>query len=271
MNNNQILPSFRISEFNGKTLSVKDLRRVLDICLLNGYSFRIKRKSKRINKFEMTLLSHAENESLVYSLPDDITSCTLRNKIGSRTVAVIGPDGSGKTTLIDAIRSSHVSKNFRFKRFKRYFRRVLPYIVRSQDRNDRDQKLLCLILPVSILTFTFGYLLSFRSKSTLLDRYFYDYLIKDVRETNRPLRKIALYKYLSKILPKPYKLVIAMCPAEVIVERKQEMSVKTINDLYDIYLEQVFYSGLDDVLFCNTNLNPEISCQQAVEFLADNG
>lgn len=255
---------------NLDSLKRRDLRSILDACLDQGMSFSIKKHAEK-QLYNVVIIGSDSFNSTSDKLSDAVHSDKgLVYRIGSKTVAVVGPDGSGKTTLIDAIKADSISKGFRFKRFKRYFRRVLPYVFRSEDRNDRDQKLLWLILPVSMITFSIGYMLSRGSKQTLLDRYFYDYLIRDLRETDKSLSKVKNYNWWTRVLPRPAKLIVAICPPVEILKRKQEMSVAAINDLYDVYLDQIIEGRLPEVLFCNTSLDLEISCRQAIDFLADN-
>ncbi len=190
------------------------------------------------------------------------------NFTSASTLAVVGPDGSGKTTLIDAARTSAVGRGYSFKRFKRYFRRVLLHLRRQQDRNDLEENMPALILPLAWLTFSVSRLLFGWFKPIVLDRYFYDYLVRNVRHPQLALRTIACYPFVSRLLPKPGALVIAACPATIVHQRKAEMAPANVQALYQVYCDQVLKSGIRKTLFCHTGIDPQVSRQQFIDFLA---
>jgi len=186
-----------------------------------------------------------------------------------RTTAVVGPDGSGKTALIDAIRQGPDGGRYRFQRFKRFFRRPLVHIFRGEPRNVRDEKMLWLVLPVAWLYFQSSRWLSGWGKSYVLDRYFYDYLVADVRSETRPLRRIRGYRWCSALVPRPDRLVVATCPPEEILRRKREMSEASIDALYAVYLDQVARAGIPETLCCHTGVPLETSRRRVAEFLGE--
>lgn len=184
-----------------------------------------------------------------------------------RTIAVVGPDGSGKTTLIETCRKNLPPASFHFVRFKRYFRRVLVHVFKAEPRNVRDEKMLWLVLPVAWLHFMLVRMALGWFKPAVMDRYFYDYLAKDVRSDIKPLSKITGYSFWSFLLPRPTQLVVASCPSAVILSRKAEMQPDSIQDLYDLYLDQVCRSRVPDVLFCNTQQILEHAAHQMSAFV----
>lgn len=188
---------------------------------------------------------------------------------GCNTIAIVGPDGSGKTTLMDASRSILAPFKCKFVRFKRYFRRALIHIVRREPRNVRDEKMLWLILPVAWVHFMLARLSTGWIRPALMDRYFYDYLARDVRSTSRPLQRIAAYDLLSYLVPRPDKMVVASCATPVIMARKEEMQPASIDALYDIYLDQACRSRVPEVLFCSTQQTIQQASAQMCEFILD--
>ena len=186
-----------------------------------------------------------------------------------RTIAVVGPDGSGKTTLIENARQNLGPSTFSFVRFKRYFRRVLVRVFRAEPRNIRDEKMLWLVLPVAWLHFLLVRTVLGWFKPAIMDRYFYDYLAKDVRSATRPLHKITGYSFSSSIVPRPTKLVVASCATSVILSRKAEMQPHSIDALYDLYLDQICRSSVHQVLFCDTRQSAERSAHQMSAFVLD--
>lgn len=183
------------------------------------------------------------------------------------TVAVVGPDGSGKTTLIDAAQASAIGRRYRFKRFKRYFRRLLFHVRRGTDRNDLEERLLWLILPLAWCTFTLSRVWP-GVRPMVLDRYFYDYFVRNVRDPQRPLQRIAAYRWCTALSPRPERLVVAACPGEIVHARKAEMLPGHVDALYRMYLDQIVQARVPRTLFCHTGLDPALSCRQMVDFLA---
>lgn len=186
-----------------------------------------------------------------------------------RTIAVVGPDGSGKTTLMDTCKPRLAPFKFKFVRFKRYFRRILIHVIKSEPRNVRDEKMLWLILPVAWIHFMLARLLTGWIRPALMDRYFYDYLAKDVRSQSQPLQRITAYEALSYLVPRPAKLVVASCATHVIRARKDEMQAESIDALYDLYLDQACRSGVPEVLFCSTQQTIEQAATQMSDFILD--
>ncbi|MFA7436798.1 hypothetical protein [Castellaniella sp.] len=189
------------------------------------------------------------------------------NWTAPRTVAVVGPDGSGKTTLIDAALASPVGAGYRFKRFKRYFRRVLFHVRRGTTRNDLEERLLWVILPLAWLTFSVSRGLFGRGSPVVLDRYFYDYFVRHVRDPHRPLERVTAYGFWSAMVPRPERLVVAACPAEVVHARKGEMTIGHIHALYQVYCDQILRARVPRTLFCHTGLDPQVSARQMTAFL----
>ncbi|HTJ99249.1 MAG TPA: hypothetical protein VL522_06465 [Bordetella sp.] len=176
-----------------------------------------------------------------------------------RTTAVVGPDGSGKSALIDDFKSGPQGKAFRFQRFKRFFRRPLFYWGK-EPRNVRDEKRLWLILPVAWTYFSLSRIVTGWRRPLVLDRYFYDYFVRNVRrDSDQPFRRIAAYGVCSALAPRPQRLIVASCPSTIIHERKQEMTQAAIAAMYEMYLDQVRRGWLPSTLFCYTGASPELS------------
>ncbi|OZI63096.1 hypothetical protein [Bordetella genomosp. 11] len=185
------------------------------------------------------------------------------------TTAVIGPDGSGKTALMDGIESSPLGKRFRFRRFKRLFRKPLFYWG-SEPRNVRDEKRLWLILPVAWAAFSLMQLFTGWRRPLILDRYFYDYFVRNVRLNSQgDFRRIAAYDLCTALAPRPRRLIVASCTPAIIHQRKQEMSQEAIAALYEMYLDQVRRSRVPSTLFCYTGARPELSGRQVLHFLGN--
>jgi hypothetical protein len=184
-----------------------------------------------------------------------------------RTTAVVGPDGSGKTALIEDIRKGPQGRLFRFQKFKRIFRRPLYHLIRKEPRNVRDEKMLWLVLPVAWLCFAVARLFTFWGKPLILDRYFYDYFVVNARSKTQPMRRVALYALCSAFAPRPSRLIIASCPVGVIHQRKQEMTEAAIGQIYGLYMDQAIRARVAQTLFCHTGGDIKTSQAQIAGFL----
>jgi hypothetical protein len=205
-----------------------------------------------------------------WQLVADRAGWTLRNLLkwpAPRTSALVGPDGSGKTALMDAVRHSTAGKRLRYRKFKRVFRRPLFHLRKSEPRNVRDEKVLWLVLPVAWLCFSASRWLTGWARPVLYDRYFYDYFVRDVRDPGRTLRRIGAYDLCTALAPRPQRLVVASCPADVIHQRKTEMTQASIERLYQVYIDQVVRAGIPDTLFCHTGVALHTSGRQVAAFL----
>jgi hypothetical protein len=157
----------------------------------------------------------------------------------------------------------------RFQRFKRFFRRPLFYWAQHEPRNVRDEKLLWLILPVAWTYFSLSRLFTGWRQPLVLDRYFYDYFVRNVRSETEPFCRTAAYGLCSALAPRPQRLIVASCPAAVIHGRKQEMTQSSIEAMYDMYLDQVKRGWLPLTLFCYTGASPEVSALHVNVFLGE--
>lgn len=183
-----------------------------------------------------------------------------------KTIVMVGPDGSGKTTLLDMARERSGTGAPKRVRFKYFFRRFVPYIHRSEPQNVRDEKMLWLILPVAWLYFVADRYVVNRASPVVVERYFYDYFVRNVRDSEMPLQRISCYGLCRAVTPRPARLVVASCLATQIHQRKQEMTIESIDRLYAIYLDQVIRTRIRVTLFCHTGIPADISSHQFVKF-----
>lgn len=218
-------------------------------------------------------MSYIRSKRIAFRTPQWITAAETRYKLARRlvrtvprTVVFVGPDGGGKSTLVEGLRMSIGARRTQCVRFKYYFRRFLPDMRQSEARNIREEKLLWLVLPVAWLYFVADRYLISRSVPALVDRYFYDYFVRYVRDSKRPLQRIAAYRACGALVPRPRKLVVTVCPGDEIIRRKQEMTLESIDKLYMVYLEQIVRARIGETLFCHTGITPAVSTEQVAGF-----
>lgn len=222
------------------------------------------------------VMAYLRNHGIRYDPPWRLLARRLRWTLGNvvkwpavHTTAVVGPDGSGKSSLIADIKQGPLRDRFRIQRFKRFVRRPLFHLKRSEPRNVRDEKMLWLVLPVAWTYFSLSRWFTGWGKPLLLDRYFYDYFVRDVRSQTQPLRRIAAYGLCTALAPRPQRLIVASCPAAIIHARKQEMTRASMDQMYGVYLEQVNRGRVPETLWCHTGGDAATSLLEVRGFLGD--
>jgi hypothetical protein len=197
-------------------------------------------------------------------------------------VPIVGPDGSGKTTLVNTLAERH---GFGALRFKNIFR--FSYLYRGffllkeryahtshKAKNLIDENMLQPILAVAILrwwpviiTLSIGRYLRGPGKPTIVvDRYFWDYLVR-VRHADAPPSRVSGYNVMSKLVPEPSKAVVLCCKVTTLNSRKNELRPEAVDFLYDFYCEQIARNRVKRVLALSTDGPIERSYRQAAWFL----
>lgn len=176
-------------------------------------------------------------------------------------IVIVGPDGSGKTTLIDKIKSDssnifRSSKN----RFKVFHHRphLLPNIshIFKKELNEKEEfdlnfnphsdKLSNPVLSFfKLIYYAFDYIIGYitilipmqrEDKFVIFDRYFFDFIVDQKRSAIRINKSLAIliYKY---IIPKPNQVFFIKVDAQKAHDRKKELPVKSIEEInykYDL-------------------------------------
>jgi thymidylate kinase len=201
-----------------------------------------------------------------------------RFRIGpaGKTVAVIGPDGAGKSTLIDTLEAelpyplkriymgvnpnaaTHALPTTRLIWFlKRRLNRPMPnyQIDREQDvpKQDRPQKVHKQILRELKSAFFvvnrvseqwyrqwFCWYYQWRGNLVLIDRHFYlDYLaVKLSAPVDRSVMAWRLHDFLiERVYPRPHLTLYLDAPPEVLYARKQEASLARLQKMREAYTQ----------------------------------
>jgi hypothetical protein len=154
-----------------------------------------------------------------------------RRRFTRHCVAVVGPDGSGKSTAVEAIAGGLMQGTVRTKVFKRLFRDRLVYklFLRWQLATTRERRnlvdervggwLALLALPPFL-----AMVLRERSCTLVFDRYFYDFLMVNVRRPDSgPVRR-PIRQRLLRCVPRPGLVFNPLADHEATVGRRDALS-----------------------------------------------
>jgi hypothetical protein len=174
-------------------------------------------------------------------------------------IVLVGPDGSGKTTLIDKIKKdSNLVFRSNSNRFKVFHHRphVLPNIsqIFKKELNQKEEYNLnfnphsdrqsnSIISFFKILYYTTDYFLGYfikqislqrENKFIIYDRYYYDFIVDQKRSALYVNRNLAIWLY-NLFIPKPNKIFFIKVDAQSAHDRKKELPVNIIDEINSKY------------------------------------
>ena len=183
-------------------------------------------------------------------------------------VAVLGPDGAGKSTLIDRLEadlSGAFRRTARFHLMPGLFRKKGNGSPVTNPHGEPPRSFLASLfkLVYYFLDYTLGYWLKVRpalAKSTLVlfDRYYDDLLIDPLRY--RYGGPMWLAQWLARLIPRPDLWLILDVPEDELLRRKQEVPFEELHRQREAYRRLT--SELSDAIILDGSLPPEeVACQ----------
>ncbi|REL36564.1 hypothetical protein [Thalassotalea euphylliae] len=192
-------------------------------------------------------------------------------------VVFMGPDGSGKSTII-SLSTPLLKNSFRGVEYI-HFRPNLAnkssqsgYSVVSDPHKSKARGYLGSLMKLCYLVgdYFIGYLvkvlpLLVKSRLVMFDRYYQDLMVDPIRYRHKgPNWCLTL---LGKIVPNPDLFILMDAPAEVLQERKQEVSIEESRRQRDAYLE--LFEQLPNAYVVDTSKNIDDAVNETVGILVN--
>ena len=145
---------------------------------------------------------------------------------------------------------------FRYFRFKMQFRkswlyRILYPLLRNSlrrhlgcnpCRNQVDDSYCGFTLMTGLIRYPLLRLRTWLAGYYLMDRYFYDHLLVNLRFFNRPNRLLKGWSTWLRFIPRPFWLIQLDAPSEVILSRKKQLTpqdIETVRQwMFEFYLQK---------------------------------
>jgi thymidylate kinase len=192
------------------------------------------------------------------------------------TVAIMGPDGSGKSTIIEALRSE-LAPAFRHCAYYHLqpvrFRGTSSPVKNPYAKPRRGILLSLAKLAVFTTRYVVGWTLlvwpqTRRSTLVIFDRYFYDLVADPMRYR---LSGTGVAKILCKLAPEPDVGVLLTAAPELLVQRKNEATLEHAGALVRVY-QSVCRANFSHLIEIDTGADQQVSTREVsarvLEFMA---
>jgi thymidylate kinase len=180
-------------------------------------------------------------------------------------IAFVGPDGVGKTTIINAFKQQ-LSGKVSYFRFKKLFRGALVYklllpllrqLANSHHRtrlakNQIDDHFGTLLFLIARLRYSTISIRRLWHSILLTDRYFHDFLSHGLRFSDTTTIQRRSSEWLLKLLPQPRCLVQLDADYDTIASRKNELSEEDVGFYRDIVFSTYLRKPSPYYLYLNT-------------------
>ena len=248
----------------------------------NEENLSIIKDSFENNKYEylnssLKQLQNGIHSSKKMGLVDYIKNIALKMKRilhpTGYVIAVMGPDGCGKTTVINQLKKDIEPA---FRKIQQFHLFPVPQKGESkaetnpQGKTKRNFVLSVLKLMYFVRIYVgghFKYVLpaKIRSTFTIFDRYYDDILVDPLRYRNGTPDWVV--KFFGLFIPEPELWIFLDCPTEVIQSRKSEVPSEETERQRQAYL--ALAKTKKNCIVLNTNRNVEEISVEACDFISD--
>lgn len=224
----------------------------------------------------LKLLKNDLHQSLKFSLKD--FSLKTENRIyrifrpTGLVVAFMGPDGSGKTTIINGVKKD-ITEAFRQNKQFHLFPKesnndapnIDPHAMKERGFMGSLLKLVYFLVLYVIGYWSKVFPLKVRSTFVIFDRYFHDLLV-DPKRYRHGTSKVWLH-IIGFFIPKPDLWILLNAPADVIQKRKSEVTPEETARQLESYNE--LFGTLKNAYIVNANQSPEQVIYDAEKVIID--
>jgi len=248
--------------------------------------------TKRLRKYTWKKYPIRTMKNIALFLGQKINRVLLNYKKYARVVAVLAPDGTGKTTFLDALNetmSFYYVNTIEDNRFNIYHFRptLLPNLgeigekagVMKQNKDftnpHRSKPDNCIGSLFRIAYYTMDYIIGWQKcvrkdvqfdKYTVFDRYSYDFIVDPLRtKLNLPSW---VRKFFVRLTPQPDIVFVLYATPEVIYERKKELTLDEIERQLEVY-NGLSKSDTKRFILLNAERNVQDMVKDAVQILMD--
>lgn len=159
-----------------------------------------------------------------------------------RLIVFLGTDGAGKSTILSKVESTLVKRGIDVQTyyfapgFLRRYRPTSPAVANTSPHEGRQYGPFLVILKILLMLFEFnaGVLRARRANEIVLfDRFIHDLLVDPIRYRMNSVRW--WMRILLKLAPSPDLIIILSASAEVVHQRKQEVSFEETERQIEAY------------------------------------
>jgi len=187
-------------------------------------------------------------------------------------IAVMGPDGSGKTTVIEQLKQDMGEAFRRIQYFHLYPKPGSHGVVHTDPHNQKVRGFVPSVLKLIyfILLYNVGFLryvlpMKIKSTMTIFDRYYDDILVDPTRYRNGTPEWVV--KFFRCFIPQPDLWIILDAPTEVIQNRKAEVSAEETERQRQAYIRLA--QSKKNAILVNTNKDVKLISSDISMFMCE--
>lgn len=187
-------------------------------------------------------------------------------------IAIMGPDGSGKTTVIEQMKKDMGDAFRRIQYFHLYPKPGSHGVVRTDPHNQKVRGLILSVLKLLyfVVLYNVGFLwyvipMKIKSTMTIFDRYYDDILVDPIRYRNGTPKWVV--KFIRCFIPQPDLWIILDAPTDVIQKRKAEVSAEETERQRQAYIKLA--KSKQNAILINTDRDIKLISSDISKFMCE--